>query len=133
MEVLPLAFTSGWTSGINAYATVLILGPLGRFAGVDELRSGLQRTDVPIAAGLSHLAKAGRRLAIDTSSEPAGNIGAALIGDVSDAAVTAVAVLHPVAPVLVAVLLVAGVWLTVAPTGRVRRGWCAFRRWAQPA
>jgi len=33
MELLPLAFTSGWTSGINAYATVLILGLLGRFAG----------------------------------------------------------------------------------------------------
>ena len=34
MDLLPLAFTSGWTSGINACATVLILGLLGRFAGV---------------------------------------------------------------------------------------------------
>jgi hypothetical protein len=37
MDLLPLAFTSGWTSGINAYATVLILGLLGRFAGVEEI------------------------------------------------------------------------------------------------
>ena len=30
MELLPLAFTTGWTSGISSYATVLILGLLGR-------------------------------------------------------------------------------------------------------
>jgi len=28
MELLPPAFTSGWTSGIKAYATVVLLGPL---------------------------------------------------------------------------------------------------------
>jgi hypothetical protein len=52
MEMLPLAFTSGWTSGINAYATVLILGLLGRFAGFTEVPAGLQRTDVLIIAGV---------------------------------------------------------------------------------
>ena len=30
MEGLPLVFSSGWTSGINAYATVLVMGLLGR-------------------------------------------------------------------------------------------------------
>ena len=30
MEALPLAFTTGWASGTNAYACVLILGLLGR-------------------------------------------------------------------------------------------------------
>ena len=35
MEMLPLAFTGGWASGINAWATVLVLGLLGRFAGVE--------------------------------------------------------------------------------------------------
>lgn len=29
MEALPLAFTTGWASGTNAYACVLILGLLG--------------------------------------------------------------------------------------------------------
>src|SRR5690349_11736830 len=37
MEALPLAFTSGWASGINAYACVLVLGLLGRFADVDDV------------------------------------------------------------------------------------------------
>ena len=53
MEALPLAFTTGWASGINAYACVLILGLLGRFAGVDEVPTALDRTNgVLIAAGV---------------------------------------------------------------------------------
>ncbi len=52
MELLPLAFTSGWTSGINAYGTVLVLGVLGRFAGIEQVPAGLQRTDVLIIAGV---------------------------------------------------------------------------------
>src|SRR5918998_1105421 len=161
MELLPLAFTSGWTSGINAYATVLILGLPGRFAGVDEVPSGLQRTDVLLAAGVltvvefvadkipyvdsvwdgvstivrpiagavvgvllaggqgdlvtitlasvggvtalvSHLVKAGLRLAINTSPEPASNIGASLAGDISVAGVTTLAVLNPVPAAIIA-------------------------------
>lgn len=52
MELLPLAFTSGWTSGINAYGTVVLLGLLGRFAGIEEVPAGLQRTDVLIIAAV---------------------------------------------------------------------------------
>ncbi len=193
MELLPLAFTSGWTSGVNAYATVLLLGLLGRFAGIEEVPGGLERTDVLIAAAVltliefvadkvpyvdsiwdgistvvrpvagavigallaggngdlltltlasvggvtalvSHLVRASLRLAVNTSPEPASNLGASLAGDVSVAGVTALAVLNPVvAAVLVALLLVAGIWLTVAVMGRVRRGGRAFRRWLQPA
>jgi hypothetical protein len=51
-ELLPLVFTSGWASGVNAYATVLLLGLLGRVAGVDAVPEGLQRTDVLVAAAL---------------------------------------------------------------------------------
>lgn len=51
MEALPLAFTTGWASGINAYACVLVLGLLGRFAGVDEVPAALTGTGVLIAAG----------------------------------------------------------------------------------
>ena len=83
---------------------------------------------------VSHLIKAGLRLAINTSPEPASNLGASLAGDVSVAGVTALAVLNPVAAaVVVAALLVAGIWLTVAVMSRVRRGWRSFRRWMQPA
>jgi hypothetical protein len=51
-ELLPLVFTSGWASGVNAYATVLVLGLLGRFAGVDQVPTGLERTDVLVAAAV---------------------------------------------------------------------------------
>jgi hypothetical protein len=51
-ELLPLVFTSGWASGVNAYATVLVLGLLGRFAGVEQVPAGLQRTDVLVAAAV---------------------------------------------------------------------------------
>jgi len=192
MELLPLAFTSGWTSGINAYATVLILGLLGRFAGVEEIPAGLQRTDVLIVAGVltvvevvadkipyldsiwdgvstivrpvagavvgvllaggqgdlvtitlasvggvtalvSHLVKASLRLAINTSPEPASNIGASVAGDLSVAGLTTLAVLYPIpAAVIAGILLVAGIVLTVAALSRVRRGWRAFRSWLRP-
>lgn len=52
MEALPLAFTTGWASGINAYACVLILGLLGRFADVDDIPTGLTGNGVLIAAGV---------------------------------------------------------------------------------
>jgi hypothetical protein len=51
-ELLPLAFTSGWASGVNAYATVLVLGLLGRLGGVDAVPDGLERTDVLVAAAV---------------------------------------------------------------------------------
>jgi hypothetical protein len=189
MELLPLAFTSGWTSGINAYATVLVLGLLGRFAGVEEIPAGLQRTDVLIVAGVltlvevvadkipyvdsiwdgvstivrpvagavvgvllaggqgdlvtitlasvggvtalvSHLVKASLRLAINTSPEPASNIGASVAGDLSVAGLSTLAVLYPIpAAVIAGILLLAGIVLTVAALSRVRRGWRAFRSW----
>jgi hypothetical protein len=52
MEALPLAFTTGWASGINAYACVLILGLLGRFAGADDVPTALTTTPVLVAAGV---------------------------------------------------------------------------------
>jgi hypothetical protein len=50
MDVLPWVFSSGWASGINGYAVVLILGLLGR-AGAD-VPAALQRGDVLIAAAV---------------------------------------------------------------------------------
>jgi hypothetical protein len=50
MEALPLAFTTGWASGINAYACVLVLGLLGRFADVAQVPSALTSNGVLIAA-----------------------------------------------------------------------------------
>lgn len=52
MEALPWIFSSGWASGINGYAVVVILGVLGRFAGADDVPAALQRTDVLVAAAI---------------------------------------------------------------------------------
>ncbi|MGA4507097.1 DUF4126 domain-containing protein [Propionibacteriaceae bacterium G1746] len=52
MELFGLTFASGWASGINAYATVLILGLLGRFGGLADVPTGFQRTDVLIVMGV---------------------------------------------------------------------------------
>ncbi|MGW1142990.1 DUF4126 domain-containing protein, partial [Streptomyces zhihengii] len=58
MSVLPLAFTSAWASGINAYAVVLLLGLFGVTGVSDEVPAALQRTDVLIAAGVLFLCEA---------------------------------------------------------------------------
>lgn len=50
-ELIAWSFTSGWASGINAYAVVLVMGLLGRFAGVEAIPGALERPDVMIAAG----------------------------------------------------------------------------------
>lgn len=58
MSVLPLVFTSGWASGINAYAVVLLLGVMGRTGATDHVPGSLQRTDVLVVAGLLFLCEA---------------------------------------------------------------------------
>ncbi|MEU0406087.1 DUF4126 domain-containing protein [Streptomyces sp. NPDC006197] len=58
MSVLPLVFTSGWASGINAYAVVLLFGVFGATGLTDEVPASLQRTDVLVAAGVLFLCEA---------------------------------------------------------------------------
>ncbi len=55
VEWLPLVFASGWASGINAYAVVLLLSLLGRFAGLDGVPELLTRPSVMIAAAVLFL------------------------------------------------------------------------------
>ena len=52
MDVLPWVFSSGWASGINSYAVVLLLGLGGRFFDVTGVPPALTRTDVMIAAAV---------------------------------------------------------------------------------
>jgi uncharacterized membrane protein len=188
VELLPLTFATGWASGLNAYATVLLLGLLGRFAHTGGIPEGFQRTDVlivmavltlvefvadkipyldsawdavstvvrPVAGALvgaliggahgdlttvtlaavggvtallSHLTKAGLRLAVNTSPEPVTNIGVSLGENAAVAGVVSLAVSHPVpAAVVAGVILLAGflvLWLVLS---RVRTGWRALRR-----
>jgi hypothetical protein len=51
VEALPLVLSGGWAAGVNAYATVLLLGILGRL-GLGEVPDGLERTDVMVAAAV---------------------------------------------------------------------------------
>lgn len=188
-----MTFASGWASGINAYATVFILGLLGRFVGTGGVPEGFQRTDVLIIMGilalvevvadkvpvvdsfwdvpstiirpiagavigaliagaqgdlltislaavggvtalLSHLSKAGIRLAVNTSPEPVSNVGASVAGDIGVVGVTTLAVLFPiVAAVIAAVLLACMIWLALALMAKIRRGWRWLReRWSAP-
>lgn len=54
MELVPAVFATGWASGVNAYATILVLGLWGRFTDVDAfpIPDALTRTDVLLAAAL---------------------------------------------------------------------------------
>ncbi|MFF8843693.1 DUF4126 domain-containing protein [Streptomyces sp. NPDC015127] len=181
MSVLPLVFTSGWASGINAYAVVLLLGVFGATGLSDEVPASLQRTDVLVAAGVlflceavadkipyvdsiwdsvhtvirpvagavvaallagesgslpelaagavggstalvSHLVKAGTRMAVNTSPEPFSNVVVSLAEDLGVAGVITFAVFHPVAAAAVAgTLLVLGIVTVAFLATRIRR------------
>jgi hypothetical protein len=183
VEVLPWIFSSGWASGINGYAVVVVLGVLGRL-GADDVPPALERTDVLVAAFVmwcidavadkipyldstwdtihtairptigaivaaliagdqgtlgeataavigggtalaSHLVKAGIRLGVNTSPEPASNIVVSTGEDLTVAGVVALSVINPVAAAIIAgVLLALGITTVVLLVSRIR----AFRR-----
>jgi len=76
---------------------------------------------------LSHLAKAGGRLAINSSPEPVTNIGASLTEDAAVLGVVWFSLEHPQAAAAIAgVLLLTGLGLLLVLTRLVRRG---GRRW----
>lgn len=58
MSALPLVFTSGWASGINAYAVVFLMGVMGATGVSGQVPDSLQRTDVLVAAALLFLCEA---------------------------------------------------------------------------
>ncbi|MFB6952665.1 DUF4126 domain-containing protein [Streptomyces niveus] len=184
MSVLPLVFTSGWASGINAYAVVLLFGVFGATGLTDEVPESLQRTDVlvvvgvlfvceavadkipyvdsiwdtahtvirpvsgavvaallagqsgslpEIAAGavggstalMSHLVKAGTRMAVNTSPEPFSNIAVSTAEDLGVAGIITFAIFHPLAAAIVAGgLLLLGIVIIVFLAVKIRN----FRR-----
>jgi len=187
-----MVFTSGWASGINAYAVVVLLGVLGRYADVDAVPGALQRTDVLVVAAVllavemvadkipfvdsvwdavhtvvrpavgaavaallagdsdtmeqalwattggvtalaSHAVKAGLRLAVNSSPEPASNIVVSAGEDLTVAGVVALLVVQPwVAAGIAVTLLVTGAVLVLLLASRIRRArrrWRSSRRW----
>ncbi len=53
MDLASTVFSTGWASGVNAYATVLVLGILGR-AGVGEVPDELTKEPIMIGAGVMY-------------------------------------------------------------------------------
>ena len=51
METLPLAFSSGWASGVNCYLVVLVLGIADRVGDSGDIPDVLGRWDVLAVAG----------------------------------------------------------------------------------
>jgi hypothetical protein len=183
MSAVPLIFSSGWASGINSYAVVLLLGLLGRYAHMSTVPPTLERTDVlavcavlflgqfvvgkipyvdsvwdavhtairplmgaavgalmaghahtlPQAAAAAigggtalatHLVKTGVRIGVNTSPEPASNVVASLLEDLTVAGMVVLALLHPlIAALIAAALLVVGVMLVIVMAKRIRRAW----------
>jgi hypothetical protein len=183
MDSLPLVFSSGWASGVNAYLVVLVLGIADRVSPTAEIPDALHRWDVlgaalfmyamefladkipyvdstwdavstairPTAGAvigvlmagdadtlqqavlgavgggtalLSHLVKAGGRLAINSSPEPVTNIGASIAEDITVLALVWFAIEHPrAAAAIAAVLLVLGLLMLYVVARLVRRGW----------
>jgi hypothetical protein len=189
VDVGATIFSTGWASGVNSYATVLVLCLLGR-AGVGEVPEGLDQNWVLYAAagmfavafftdkvpfldsawdsihtvvrpligtvlgfsfagehgldgveealgggvaGLtalaSHCVKAGLRLGVNTSPEPASNIFVSLAEDGTVAVVTVLAIKYPELAALIAgVLLISGGLLMLLLWKRVvRPGWVRLR------
>lgn len=58
VSVLPLVFTSGWASGVNAYAVVLLLGLFGATGLSDEVPESLQRPEILVTVGVLFLCEA---------------------------------------------------------------------------
>ncbi len=52
MNLVPLVFSSGWASGVNAYLLVLVLGLADRFGDLAQVPDQLARTDVLLGAGV---------------------------------------------------------------------------------
>ena len=188
--MLPLTVASGWASGLNAYATVLVLGLIARFTGAEGVPAGFARTDVLVVMGLltlievvadkipyvdslwdvpstvvrpiagavigaliagaqgdlttitlaavggvtallTHVSKAGVRLAVNASPEPVSNVTTSVAENAGLVGVLALAAADPVsAAVLAGILLLAMVVLALVLASRVRRGWrWVTRRW----
>ena len=190
-EVFPWVFTSGWASGINAYAVVLLMGLAERFWAVSGIPDALARTDVLVAAAVlfavelvadkipyldsawdsvhtvirpvigatlgylfanehasvdaaflaatgglsalaSHLVKAGTRVAVNASPEPASNIAVSAAEDLTVAAVIATAFANPwIAAVVAGVLLIFGATVVVFVLRRLRRVRARYRAWGE--
>jgi hypothetical protein len=52
VNLVPVVFSSGWASGVNAYLVVLVLGLSDRWGHFEQIPDQLARTDVLVAAAV---------------------------------------------------------------------------------
>jgi hypothetical protein len=52
VNLVPLVFSSGWASGVNAYLVVLVLGLADRWGDFEQIPDQLARNDVLVAAAV---------------------------------------------------------------------------------
>ena len=108
---------------IAAVIGVLIAGD------ASTLDQAIAGTGSSVTALLSHLAKGGLRLAVNTSPEPVSNVGTSLVEDGAVVGMTLLAWQFPWAAAILAVILLAlGLTLAASLLSRIRRGLARFRR-----
>lgn len=126
---------SAWDT-VHTFVRPAIASALGVELGGDMGAVGVEEVFAGGGAGAmafaSHAVKAGIRLAVNTSPEPASNIFVSLFEDGLVAGVTVLAIEHPVPAAIVAViLLVLGIALAWFLAKRIRRAARFLReRWA---
>ena len=126
---------SAWDA-VHTVVRPAIASALGVELGGDMGAVGVEEVFAGGGAGAlafaSHAVKAGIRLAVNTSPEPASNILVSLFEDGLVAGVTILALEHPVPAAIVAlILLVLGIALAVFLAKRIRRAARFLReRWA---
>ena len=121
VPVLDSAWDVGHTIVRPAIASAIgvELGDEAGAVGVEEAFAGGATGALALA---SHAVKAGIRLAVNTSPEPASNIGLSVLEDGMVAGVTILALEHPVPAAIIALILLAiGIALTIFLAKRIRR------------
>jgi hypothetical protein len=107
---------------IAAVIGVLIAGD------ASTLEQAFSATGASVTALLSHLAKGGLRLAVNTSPEPVTNVGTSLAEDGAVVGITLLAWQYPWAAAILALILLAlGLGLAVYLLRRIRAGWVRVR------
>lgn len=130
VDKVPL-LDSAWDV-VHTFVRPAIASAIGLAVGGQEGSTGAEEVFSAGGAGAmafaSHAVKAGIRLGVNSSPEPASNILVSLIEDGMVAGVTILALEHPVPAAIIALILLAtGIGLAVFLAKRARRAWRALR------
>ena len=118
-----------WDS-VHTVVRPIVAGVLGLLIAGDAstLEQALTASLSGGLALLSHVAKSGIRLAVNTSPEPVSNIGVSAVEDVSLVSVLMIATEYPwIAAGIALTLLAVGLGLAFWLLKRIRRGWRRLR------